>query len=210
MIKDVHITNLVKHALIETREEKSDGSRGKFQELSGFVFFIDIRNSTQTFLEQQDRTYLKFAHAFYAGVHKIFRAYKFREDSIKFLGDGILAIYIENLNKESFNCPAYEVSSKIVFLVKEIIKHLGAKDNDIIDGIRISVVPTNKYKLYRGKTGIYGDSRIEYNGLAINQAVSLTKIKYPNEPFAVMRMMDYNYSNIEYKQIKDGVYEYEL
>ena len=113
MIKDVDITKLVKYALHETREKKSDGTRGKFQEINGFVFFIDIRNSTQTFLEQQDRTYLKFAHAFYAGVHKIFRAYKFREDSIKFLGDGILGVYIGNLNKESLYCLAYEVSSKI-------------------------------------------------------------------------------------------------
>jgi hypothetical protein len=210
MIKDEYITNLVKRALSETRERKVDGSRGKFQEVNGFVFFIDIRNSTQTFLEQQDRTYLKFTHAFYGGVHRIFKAYKFREDSIKFLGDGVLGVYRENLNKESIDFPVYEVATKIVFLVKEIIENLGARDNDIIDGIRISVVPTNHYKLYKGMTGIYGDSRVEYNGLAINQAVSLTKIKYPNEPFAVMRMMDYHYSNIEYKKLKDEVYEYEL
>ena len=209
MIKDEYITNLVKQALYETREKKVDGTRGKFQEISGFVFFIDIRNSTETFLEQQDRTYLKFTHAFYGGVHRIFKAYKFREDSIKFLGDGILGIYRENLEPKT-QLPIYEISTKIVFLVKEIIKNLGARDNDIIEGIRISVVPTNRYKLYKGMTGVYGDSRVEYNGLAINQAVSLTKIKYSNEPFAVMRMMDYYYSNTKYKKLRDEVYEYEL
>ena len=210
MIRDKALEYIVKSALNETREKKSDGSRGQFQEVNGFVFFIDIRNSTETFLEQQDRTYLKFTHAFYGGVHRIFKAYKFREDSIKFLGDGILGIYSENLNKESIDCPTYEVATKIVFLVKEIIKNLGARDNNIIEGIRISVVPTNRYKLYKGMTGVYGDSRIEYNGLAINQAVSLTKIKYTNEPFAVMRIMDYHYSNIECKKLNDEVYEYEL
>lgn len=210
MIENKRIEHIVKRALSETREKKSDGSRGQFKEISGFVFFIDIRNSTEAFLEQQDRTYLKFTHAFYGGVHRIFKAYKFKEDSIKFLGDGILGIYLENLQKKPIECPIYQISQKIVFLVNEIIENLGVKDNAIIDGIRISVVPTNEYKLYRGYTGMYGDSRIEYNGLAINQAVGLTKIKYSNEPFAVLRMLKYHYSNREYKKLQDEVYEYEL
>jgi len=209
MIENKRIEYIVKRALSETREKKSDSSRGQFKEISGFVFFIDIKNSTEAFLEQQDRTYLKFTHAFYEGVYRIFKSYKFAENSIKFLGDGILGIFQENLKPET-QLAIYEISSKIVFLVKEIIRNLGAKDNHIITGIRISVVSTNKYKLYKGMTGIYGDSRVEYNGLAINQAVSLTKIKYCNEPFAVMRMLDYYYSNIEYKKLKDEVYEYEL
>ena len=96
-MKDTEIERMVKYFLAETREMKSDGSRGKFQEVRGFVFFIDIKNSTEAFVRQEDRTYLKFMHTFCAGVYRIFKSYGFKEDSIKFLGDGILGIYHEQL-----------------------------------------------------------------------------------------------------------------
>lgn len=208
MVKDELIEKMVKHFLSETREKKTDGSRGTFQEVNGFVFFIDIRNSTEAFLIQKDRTYLKFMHTFYAGVYRIFKIHKFQEDSIKFLGDGILGFYRERLTEKTPECPFLEISNSIVKLVREIIKNLGSKDNTIIDGVRISIVPTDKYKLYMGKTGVYGNSRIEYNGLAINQAINLTKIHREDEAFALMRTVYWHYSDAV--NLGNGVYEHEL
>ncbi len=208
MISNELIRRAVNFSLAETRELKLDGTRGKFQEVEGFVFFIDIKNSTEAFLAQQDRTYLKFMHTFYAGVYRIFKAYNIREDSIKFLGDGILGICIERLNKEQVKCSFLEISQKIAVLIDEIISNLGARDNGIIEGIRISIVPTKPYKLYRGKTGAYGDSKIEYNGLAINKAIAMTKMKTPYDFFISMRIFGYHYPrNVD---LEDGVFEHEI
>lgn len=190
-MRDEAIEHIVKFFLNETREKKSDGSRGTFQEIDGFIFFVDIKNSTEAFLEQEDRTYLKFIHTFHAGVYRIFKSHGFLEDSIKFIGDGILGICREKHTDKSPKCPFKEISNDIVKLIKVIIKNLGAKDNNIIEGIRIAIVPTSKYKLYRGKTGAYGDSRIEYNGLAINEAVKLTKMYSVNDYFASMRIVSH-------------------
>jgi len=208
MIKDEQIKFLVKHSLAETREKKLDGSRGRFQEVSGFVFFIDIKNSTEAFLIQQDWTYLKFMHAFYAGVYHIFKAYGIREDSIKFLGDGILGVCLEELSADSPRCPFLEISKKIVILIYEIINNLGATHNNIIEGVKISIVPTLQHKLYRGKTGAYGESRIEYNGLAINQAINITKMHSNYDFFASMRIFGYHYHN--YINLGDGVFEHNV
>lgn len=205
MVTDKKIELMVKAFLAETREKKTDGTRGNFQEIRGFVFFIDVKNSTEAFLVQQDRTYLKFMHTFYAGVFRIFKAYKFQEDSVKFLGDGILGVYSE-YNTAQTKCPFRDISEAVVKLVKEIIKNLGTSDNEIIEGIRISIVPTDSYKLYRGKTGAYGDSRIEYNGLAINQAINLTKIKRDDEPFASMRIKNWRYP--DGIDLGNGVFEH--
>lgn len=208
MITDEYIKKMTKAFLSETREVKLDGSRGKFQEVEGFVFFVDIKNSTEAFLLQQDRTYLKFIHTFYAGVYRIFKVYNIREDSIKFLGDGILGICIARLNKEKIKCPFFEISQKISVLINEIIANLGAQNNSIIDGVRISIVPTKPYKLYRGKTGAYGDSKIEYNGLAINKAVAMTKIKSPHDFFVSMRIFGYYYP--EHIILGDSIFEHKI
>jgi len=207
MITNDYITKMTRAFLRETRERKMDGTRGKFQEIQGFVFFIDIKNSTDAFLKQEDRTYLKFMHTFYAGVYRIFKAYGIKEDSIKFLGDGILGICIERLSN-SPKCLFSDISNKIVYLIREIIKNLSTVDNQIIDGLRIAIVPTNDYKLYRGKTGSYGDSKIEYNGLAINQAINMTKMESNYTFFASMRILGYHYD--DYINLGHGVFEHNV
>jgi len=207
MITDDYITKMTKAFLSETRENTLDGTRGKFQEIQGFVFFIDIKNSTEAFLNQEDRTYLKFMHTFYAGVYRIFKAFGIKEDSIKFLGDGILGICIERFSN-SQKCSFVAISNKIVYLIREIIKNLSTADNQIIDGLRIAIVPTDQYKLYRGKTGVYGKSRIEYNGLAINQAVNITKMHSNENFFASMRIFGYYYP--DHINLGNGVFEHDI